>query len=208
MFNRSYRVAFEGLHRSGKGTQIELLRGQLSNINLESCVVRGAGSRLGQGINDLGYYDPFDIFWVNFSKDREYGLADWVSGAYKINSELFVLERTLSVDILLMDRCYVSNNFLLSLNAREPIVSNQFIPDIIYYLDVSKDNLISRINVNECTKDSFRLDNINSNYESYCDYIRKENVVVVDGNRDIVDIHMEIKKDLWKRLKITTEGQL
>lgn len=53
---RIISLGFEGSHRSGKGTQIEIIAERLKEIDLPFLVVRGDGSRPNKG-NDPG--DPY-----------------------------------------------------------------------------------------------------------------------------------------------------
>lgn len=83
-------VGFEGPHRSGKGTQIELLSRTLEEKGIPFLVIRGDGSRPNEGIH-LG--DPVSEWW-SFAlpelKKENPNLEDWNKSSYHLARELLV----------------------------------------------------------------------------------------------------------------------
>lgn len=205
MLNRPLRIAFEGMHRSGKGTQLMLLHDFFRSNCIKSVVLRGAGSRLGKGEGGTAYYDPYDEYWRLFARDRLNGVADWEDACRKINSELNFFDIFLDFDVFLLDRCFVSSLFLLSQRKSELIINKPFIPDVVYYLRVDLDVLIDRVSADVSSKANFRRKNIIENYHCYDSYIDKyltlDSFVVIDGSLEPVEIFNLIKYDLWIRFK-------
>lgn len=58
-------VAFDGMHRAGKGTQIELLKNELQETGIPCISIRGEGYR--SGLNS-SQGDPKTDFWVKMSE--------------------------------------------------------------------------------------------------------------------------------------------
>lgn len=56
-------VAIDGLNRSGKGTQLHLLKRFLQDRGLPAVILRGDGSREGKGLSEG---DPCDEWWQRF----------------------------------------------------------------------------------------------------------------------------------------------
>lgn len=204
MNSKPISIAFEGMHRSGKGTQIKMLREFLGSLGFSTEVLRGAGSRKGTNLLSTEYYDPVDDYWLEFTRNRSENLENWIDSAYKINLEIFHFIQVLNVDIILMDRSYISNNFLLTLLGQNIIINN-YVPDIVYYLKAEKKVLIDRVFHDRSSKKDFRLNNINDNYDKFTSYISDmsdvTNLVNIDAELPILKVHEIIKQDLCIRIK-------
>lgn len=185
-------IAFEGLHRSGKGTQIEILNKKLETLGIPTIIVRGAGSRLNSG-NDIG--DPYSLWWKNHLKILRSSNAkkiDWIEGARRLARELvifrdrvlpkFAKEKQKGDAILLVDRSVLSHLSILekdeisslgenvygikdSKNRKLPAIEDVF-PDVIFYMKTNIEILLSRLEKND-PKYEFRKRNILENVDSF-----------------------------------------
>lgn len=182
-------VAFEGLHRSGKGTQIEFLKEKLDEIGIPAIVVRGGGSRTNNG-SDIG--DPYSSWWekhLSNLKKPDSKKSDWIEGSRRLSREMIVFrdrilpkfaeQKGASRAVLLIDRSILSHIAMLDdddiLNMDKehvygvrsnqgkklPDTANVF-PDLLFYLKSSSDTLLKRLDEND-PKYEFRKKNILEN---------------------------------------------
>ncbi len=195
--NKIFSIAFEGMHRSGKGTQIELLKDKLIEAGIPCISIKGEGYRSGLGNTPE---DPKSDFWERMSKELRGG-ADfelWEEASYRLARELLVWrERILSKEIdkvlapfgvLLIDRSLISKANLKSLQSPPPpekifsyedlyptliqkhkkITVDMVLPDIIFDLIAPKEVLLSRLDKSDPDYD-FRKTNIEEKYNLYID---------------------------------------
>ena len=140
--NKIISIALEGINRSGKGTQIELLKNKLEEIGIPCVSIRGEGYRRGLGVSQA---DPESDFWRKISEQlknvkngAEWSL--WDEASYRLARELIVWrDRILTKEItkpsapfdfgvLLIDRSLISKATLKSLQLEPPpkkIFSNE-----------------------------------------------------------------------------------
>lgn len=109
---RPVTVAFDGLHRVGKGTQARALAHTLGENGLSSVVVRGDGTRDGLG---LSAGDPFSIEWQRRNKymKSEVGgsVEDWNASSLVLLQELAAIlggGQEQRLDAVIVDRSIVS----------------------------------------------------------------------------------------------------
>jgi thymidylate kinase len=197
MTPKIYVVGFDGLHRSGKGTQINYLKEYLTASESPHVVIRGDGTRRGKG--ELSY-DPKSTWW-QFNYDYFFKPDSSPSETlYKRNllyqrisrEAQFWLRRglpTIARDssanraFLVMDRTFLSRLFVMrqicpsisideALNSYNPNNSNiveSIIPDITFALDVSKTELLRRCEsaTDQPDKADFRRNNLLNHYGLY-----------------------------------------
>lgn len=206
--NKTISIAFEGLHRSGKGTQIQKLNKLLKQYG-KTINLRGAGSRNGIGSNNQ-YYDPYSLFWQAFSCFKYSNPEIWGIGAYQINQECIDFETFLNPNYIILDRCYLSNNFLLKKLNLAPL-NYTYKPDLIFILNCSYQSLISRANNDVSSKKEFRIRNIEENYVDYMNYINEfqynSNIIHINGNYTEQKIHNLIRNKIWERIYSPSETQ-
>jgi thymidylate kinase len=117
-------IAFEGLHRSGKGTQIEILNKKLEELGIPSIIIRGAGSRPN---SDEHIGDPYSSWWEDHLKVlRSAGVKkeDWNDGSRRLARELIIfrdrvlpkllIESGKKEAVLLIDRSILSHLAILN----------------------------------------------------------------------------------------------
>ncbi|MES2931166.1 MAG: hypothetical protein V4682_00520 [Patescibacteria group bacterium] len=117
-----FTVGFEGVNRTGKGTQIGLLRTKLELQSIPTLVLRGNGSREAQGSHKG---DPLSAWWdkANDLRDEMFDAGWWVRASVRLAREYLAwreyifprfLERTGNTDgIILVDRTVLSAFMLL-----------------------------------------------------------------------------------------------
>ena len=90
-------INFDGLHGSGKGTQILLLEEQLKNSDVSVLVRRGDGMRSGTGEE---VSDPYSLWWQqNILRMRQTGIegsesmAAATESSNRLNAELYLARK-------------------------------------------------------------------------------------------------------------------
>lgn len=196
-------ISFDGLNRCGKGTQIKKLGAYIQSKGTPTVIMRGDGSRKGEGLDD----DPYSEWWQkiqphlretddNGSFRREY----WDLAAERLNKELYemyhftfpkMLEETQrSHGYILLDRSIISRLFverrddstltldrLMEFKDSADIEEQIILPDLAFILHCSQDALLER---NEIISDhpdkyQFRKKIITEYYESFIDTVRNLN---------------------------------
>lgn len=185
-------IAFEGLHRSGKGTQIEILNHKLEILGIPTISIRGAGSRPNL---DSSVGDPYSLWWENHLKvlrSSDAKKVDWVEGSRRLARELvvfrdrvlpkFAKEKNSDVAVLLVDRSVLSHLAILEKdeiigmgkniygtkdirNRSLPTIEEIF-PDIIFYMKADIEVLLGRLEKDD-PKYEFRKRNILENVDSF-----------------------------------------
>ncbi len=125
-------IAFEGIHRTGKGTHIENLKNRLGELGIPYADIRGEGSRPGKG-GTTG--DPPSEPWLKLNEalhKREGGedVDRWDEAAYRLARELIVwrdrfLKRKIEASdspfgALIVDRSLLSRAALMKHRLQPP----------------------------------------------------------------------------------------
>ncbi len=184
-------IGFDGLHRCGKGTQLQLLRDYLWEKGIKSVIVRGDGTRRGLG---LVSEDPYSTWWQehyesffreNRTPEENRYLSDLVY--FKLMKEanyaMYNLERDSVKGALLMDRTFVSRWFVkrqqetyISLENAVSVVDpdthktiSPLIPERTYVIYVQVDELLKRVesSTDSPEKKQFRLDNLTKYFNDF-----------------------------------------
>lgn len=193
-------ISFEGLHRSGKGTQISLLEKHLDNTH----IMRGDGSRKGDGKSN----DPYSPWWQQRQQllrdTKDYDSEPWKEANDKLNQEMHKAYTSQEKDYLLLDRSVITKytlkpeeESLYYMNERgekTPIIK----PDISFILHVPREELLRR---NEMAADhpekyEFRKRNIKKNYEAFekMTYKLEEitNIIHLNGSNKPEDVFKRV----------------
>jgi len=173
------------------------LENYLSTKGIPSLVIRGDGTRMGQGAEN---YDPKSSWWQeNYSYffQDEGALEDKLQrrnllyqrlsreGHYQLNRRLPTIMKQMGSEhaFLLMDRTFISRLFsmrqivpdisleesLISINPKNNEKVYAVLPEIVFVLDVPKEILIERCNQAKDQPDKivFRKGNLIRHYELY-----------------------------------------
>ena len=189
---RPVTIAFDGLHRVGKGTQTRALVETLITKGLNSIVVRGDGTRDGLGLTQG---DPFDLEWQQRNKyiksEQGGSVEDWNASSLILLRELSGLlsvEQEKKFDAVIIDRSILSRAaFLLhrgvgmngermtldelypsnqSLQGDERLDLKALVPDVIFDLRAENPgSLLTRLDQDD-PKYIFRSRNIKGGFES------------------------------------------
>ncbi|HEV7951755.1 MAG TPA: hypothetical protein VGO98_00040 [Candidatus Saccharimonadales bacterium] len=184
-------VGFDGIHRSGKGTQAEMLHNAITTAGGRSVIMRGDGTRDGLGLHDG---DPYSAEWQARSKSVKSPegstVEAWNAAALVLARELDdrLKSETDPYDALILDRTLVSRaGFLLhrgvgikgtrftldemypdneKLSYTAQISLQDTVPDIIFDLHApSPRKMLDRLDP-EDPKYLFRSRNIKGGYDS------------------------------------------
>jgi len=189
---RPITIAFDGLHRVGKGTQTRALVEALSKNGMDTLVVRGDGTRDGLGLTQG---DPFSLEWQQRNKyiksEQGGSVDDWNASSLVLLRELSELlydEREKKYDAIIIDRSILSRAaFLLhrgvgmpgkrmtldelypsnrSLQIDEQLDLEALVPDVVFDLRAeSPVSLLKRLDQDD-PKYVFRSRNIKGGFES------------------------------------------
>ncbi|MBP6037939.1 MAG: hypothetical protein KA604_01215 [Candidatus Saccharimonas sp.] len=208
-------IALDGNHRTGKGTQLDILSDSLRRYGYSPLVLRGDGTRPGAGCSDS---DPYSTWWQEFAAfeslhENQYDA--WRKAACLLIAEAAMRAAAMPPNgILLFDRSSVSRA-QMTLKEGLPLETNAMythgigekylssidqatvLPDITIALDADADVLLSRLSADD-PKYSFRRTNIvNSNqffrtaisaYDAYGSGL----IYTFDASRDPSEIATEI----------------
>lgn len=206
---KAMKIAFEGCHRSGKGTQINLLSERLTNELLKHIVLRGDGSR------EAGEY------WVAFNNQKEVlSKCDWTRAAKVLVTEL--AKEIVENKIVILDRSILSRASLsmqtekchvCTAAYKNPCIGYndeqvQFIaPDILFLLDAPTEKLLERISSNDPKAQLRKRNILDSNliWRQFPSKLPpdiskyKDRIVKLDGTLNIVTLHSQIIEILISR---------
>ena len=204
-------VSFDGLHRSGKGTQIGLLCDYLKKKDIMYGVLRGDISR--PGVGSKTFYDPVSSWWQEWIIKKDKRIDDW-NHAYErlvLENETYYYEfsKINPQGILVIDRSYLSRWFTSRRFSREHSFEEAFNsttlhPDQYNIIEVPKDALLLR-----CSKDKDRNKNFrNQIIEEYYDLWEEtidlaknklgKQITMIDGTLTLMDIHQIVVYNFLK----------
>lgn len=225
-----WSIAFDGIHRSGKWSQIKLLQEMLNNMNIHNIKVRGEYYRTGNGINNLE--DPYSPRWQENIYNTNYD-----EKSNRLNRELYILHNKKYPEylknnkinnwIIIQDRSIVANYLFKSgeqknINNIEyfnywksnKLIKNVIIPDLIFLLQPPKDVLLNRLykwfDINEDNAEGrlkYKVKYITEKYDPYYEWYKnipeyiKRNIIHILWDVDKIDIHEIVKQKLEEKYK-------
>lgn len=125
-------IAFEGMHRVGKGTHIEALKEKLAKSGIPCVDIRGEGSRPGKGEEAR---DPRSEWWLKINealrkKEGKEDATKWDEAAYRLARELIVWrdrflarqikEAQVPSGVLIIDRSLLSRAAFIKQRMQHP----------------------------------------------------------------------------------------
>ncbi|MBT4804841.1 hypothetical protein HON71_01585 [Candidatus Woesearchaeota archaeon] len=195
-------ISFDGLNRSGKGTQISKMKEHLESLSVPVGVLRGDGSRPGKGLDN--FTDPSSDWWKIWQANNNKNYQDW-NLAYQVlsneNEDKYAsFISTNPEGVLLMDRCYLSRWFMLRQQDKDTKFEDAFLstnlhPEQYFVIDVPKDVLLERVSDDDYTKTEFRRENVRRGYDLWQDTINraedylKEKMIRLDGTKSPDKLH-------------------
>ncbi|MFH1064180.1 MAG: hypothetical protein V1729_03815 [Candidatus Woesearchaeota archaeon] len=188
-------ISFDGLNRSGKGTQIKRMKNYLEDRGITTYVLRGDGSRKGDGSEN----DPYSEWWKEMqprlrNKDQSKDSYDkqWAIASDRLNWELYhtyhhEIPAIMDIGItdkatILLDRSLISRLFvrqrkdamttldgLLTFSSPSGEEHAVVLPDISFILHAPKEELLGRNRIlsDHPDKYEFRKKIITEHYESF-----------------------------------------
>jgi thymidylate kinase len=218
-------VAFEGVNRAGKGTQIEKLKSTLAELDLSFVELRGDGTRDGAGMHDG---DPLSPWWQEYSKKiREGGTtSEWHYAAYLLAKDVKTWKEhgaKLGRDIALLDRSLISRaafvldrerpaNDVLVMEHLYPIQPGpklkieDVLPDVIFELVAEQDELINRLDKKD-PKYEFRKRLIDEMYHTYYSAkdrlpaLVRERIITINSNQTPDKVFDDVLETLNSRME-------
>ena len=189
---KTYIIGFDGLHRAGKGSQIEHLQKYLKSCDIYNVILRGDGTRGGRGPNAENPYDFESVWWrenLGYFKQEPASIEEAISKlnlkSQRLNREIAAykhcLDRSKSREsgVIILDRTFVSRFFTMrqyvpditleeSLKLHHPVTKKKVefaVPDCTFVLHTSKANLMNRIKAKHDGSEKYYFkENIVQNY--------------------------------------------
>lgn len=202
-------ISFDGLNRSGKGTQLNLTRKYLENSMQNVIVVRGDGSR--EGIDNPEYYDPPSMWWKRWQSNKKKSIQDW-DNAYlvlnkEVEDELANFRHKFDTGFFLMDRCYISRWFVerqrdKKTQFEDVVARTQVFPTKYFILDAPKEVLLSRQSDDNPKKAKFRKKIIEQWYDLWQDTINRaqdkigDSMIRLDATKSKYDINKKVLENI------------
>lgn len=199
--NRGKLIVFEGLDGSGKTTQMELLSDVMNKngrhvITTHEPSENAVGKLVRSAIQGETTFDPQTILLL-FAADRIEHITKFIIPELEIGNDV------------LCDRFYLSN-FAYQAEAAdlEQIISyNRYSmemlrPDITFYLDLSPDECIDRININRVQAELYEnkemLTKVSKNYFRAINRLEnEEKIVTVNASEPIENVLVKV----WEHIK-------
>jgi len=202
-------ISFEGLNRSGKGTQLNLARKFLENNIQNVIVVRGDGSR--EGIGNHKYFDPQSVWWRKWQSNKNKTVQDW-DNAYlvlnkEIENELKKFRHKYDNGFFLMDRCYISRWFVerqrnKNTSFDDIINRTKIFPNKYFVLDAPKEILLSRQSDDNPKKAQFRRHVVEQWYDLWQDTLYRvqerlgNSIIRLDATLSKYEINQIVLKNI------------
>lgn len=219
-------IAFEGINRVGKGTQIERMQKELNLIGIKPIILRGDGTRDGKGEHKG---DPYDEGWIANAGILRKGGTDyhWNEAALVLAREYIEWRKKLAEienQIILLDRSLISRgSFILQKQPElrgvleiqnlypnptdNPIRLEDILPDVIFELFAQKDVVLSRLDITD-PKYEFRKELISRTYDIFYSTkdrlprIVQERIITLDSTRPVDEVFDDIVFNLNGILEI------
>lgn len=202
-------ISFDGLNRSGKGTQLSLTRKHLEDLTHNVMVVRGDGSR--EGIDNPEYFDPPSMWWKRWQSNKDKTTQDW-DNAYlvlnkEVEDELARFRHNNESGFFLMDRCYISRWFVERQRDKntpfEDVIDRTYVfPHTYFVLDAPKKILLSRQSDDNPKKALFRRQIVEQWYDLWQDTLDRvedklgDSMVRLDATKGKYDIHQDVLQNI------------
>ena len=204
---RSLFIVLEGIDGAGKSTQAELLKNYFLTHQQQAVIsseptdgpigrlIRKAMQGKTITIKQKEIFDQQMAYL--FTADRHYHLFNDIDGVYKlINKNHTHVISTRYYFSSLAYNCNTQNEFIFVENLNQKFPA----PDVVFYIDISLDIALSRLNNNsmrEIYETEKKLRKVRQNYEDiFKNY--KGKIFKLDGTESIKEIHKKILNYLDK----------
>ncbi len=188
-------INFEGIDKSGKGTQIELLKQKLTDLSYdfidssEPTRDSEAGRRIWRILEKKEQAPTAEELQLLYSEDRAHHVRDFIEPA--IAQTILVEDRYFFSTLAYGVAFGVDYELLKKANNGFPI------PDLTFYIKISAQEAMRRLQLeNEKAEYFEKEEKLQKIKEAYEIVIQDwPNVVIIDGERP----PEEVAKDIWQR---------
>lgn len=199
-------IAFEGLDGSGQTTQANLLKDYLIKNGFEVVLIKEPTneSKAGKLINRILQADKklslveLEALQDKFAEDRSWHQKNRVMPNLEKGS-IVLTDRSQFSSFAFGAASGIDLNYLITINEK-------FIePDLVILLKTSPETSVERIKKRGIKETLFEKEKqLEKVWQVYEKLIKKfRNIVVVDGEKSIEEIHEEIKKNVKKMAKLS-----
>lgn len=192
-------IVFEGIDGSGKGTQIRKLKEFLEQTGIKTLVTcehtrdLPIGKLIETTLNGGEKIDPLSL-QICFTADRRDHYQKVVGPALE-RGEFVISDRYYGSTVAYIEDSM--KNIMLDFNQNVVPRAN-----LTFFLDVEPEIAMRRIDDGRLTKTIFErigiLENSRKSYLWFCDRLKQE-VIVIDGNKEVDIIHLDIIEKLRSR---------
>lgn len=194
-------IVFEGIDGSGKSTQVRLLTERLKEANLKVYqTFEPTNSPIGSLIRNMLYGriegDEKTLAALYLADRLDHiqnstnGMLKYIEGGTNVVSDRYYFSS------YAYHVPHVSLDWVVNANS---ICAELLKPDLIVFIDISTETSLERLTKGRSELDKYenyeRISTVRKNYfEAMKLFEGKENIVVIDGNRNMDDV----AEDIWK----------
>ena len=199
--NRPLFIVIEGVDGSGKSTQIELLKFRFKELNLKVMDTRepsdGPVGMLIRNIMMNRMQADQSTLAALFLADRLDHINNPVNGMRnRLNNGFHIICSRYYFSSYAFQNEYVPIEWVVHCNS---LCKSYLKPDMIIYLNVDPSTCIKRLNRGRVEIEMYEnIEKINKAHEGFLEaferYGQDENIRIIDGNKDVV----QISEDIWQ----------
>ncbi len=183
-------IALEGIDGTGKTTISKKLFDALRKNKNVLLTAEPFTQDIIKLIENNGWKNP-EILTLLFAADRAIHL-NWIYGK---NPEIVILDRYIYSSIAYQSVMGIDEEWIRQVNSKFPK------PDITFLIDVPVEVAIQRINKNDKFNFEEKIKLLNSVRNKYLEISKKDQMIVINGNKSIENITREIFNVVEKYLK-------
>lgn len=202
-------ITFEGIDGCGKTTQAKLLAESLEKAGYKVLITREPGGtefadKIRSIVKDPSIKIDGLTEYLLFASARADHIEKVIKPALKENT-IVICDRF--IDSSYAYQGYGKNVDLEFINNTNKVIIGDLYPDLTFYIDISPEEAMKRIDYRNETKDRLETNNLGffmSVIDGYYDLLGKdprgERIIKIDGLKTLHDIHFRIRQIVSNRI--------
>jgi dTMP kinase len=194
-------IVFEGVDGCGKGTQLKMLASHLFDVDKKNVVLltreptgfSGAGRELRRRLlTDKNPRENAELYTQLFVDDRKEHMENIVIPALHLG-KLILCDRHKYSTIVYQQTQGIAKDTLIQMHEGMPK------PKVVFVIDVPAEVALGRIkNQIELFEKIDFMNELRQGYLRLKEMMPDENIIVIDGNRPVEEVHKQILKEIEK----------